>query len=113
MNKPLAVIIVIVVGMLGFLTIYSQTGKVAEVEKAGYSQEGHGTQPGGEKASGGYGAAPAPASGGYGAAPAAGGYGAAPATGGYGTPPPKAGGYGAPPPPKAGGYGAPPPAPGR
>jgi hypothetical protein len=74
MNKPLAIIIVIVVGMLGFLTMYSQTGKVPEVEKVGESLEGHEAQP-----SGGYGAAPAPAAGGYGApAPAAGGYGAPP-----------------------------------
>jgi len=94
MNKPLAIIIVIVVGMLGYLTVYSQTGSAPQVvEKAEVSQEGGAAQP----------------AGGYGAAPAAGGYGAPqPAAGGYGAPQPAAGGYGAPPPPKAGGYGAPP-----
>ena len=82
MNKPLAIIIVIVVGMLGFLTIYSQTGKAPQVEKAGVSQGGHETQ-----SSGGYGGGEA-SSGGYGAAPSSGGYGApAPTSGGYGAPP--------------------------
>ena len=88
MKTPLAILIVIVVGILGFLTIYSQQHEM--------SAQVQGQAPGG-----GYGAAPA--AGGYGAAPAAGGYGAAPASGGYGAP--AAGGYGA---PKAGGYGAPP-----
>ena len=83
MNKPLAIIIVIVVGMLGYLTIYSQTGKAPQVEKAETSQ-------GKEESAGGYGAAPAEPSGGYGAAPA-------PSSGGYGAPAPSSGGYGAPP----------------
>ncbi|MDH3391272.1 MAG: hypothetical protein OEL85_05705, partial [Desulfobulbaceae bacterium] len=80
MNKPLAIIIVIVVGMLGYLTLYSQTGKTPEVvEKAVQKAE----------SSGGYGAAPA--------AETSGGYGApAPSSGGYGAPAPSSGGYGAP-----------------
>ena len=73
MNKPLAIIIVIVVGMLGFLTIYSQTGKAPQVEKDAVSQGGHET-----KTSGGYGGGEA----------SSGGYGAAPSSGGYGTPAP-------------------------
>ena len=91
MRAPLAVLILIVAGALGFLLVYSQTG-IPE-------------KPAGEAPAGGYGAAPA--AGGYGSAPAAGGYGApaggygAPG-GGYGAP---AGGYGAPPKPAAGGYG--------
>ena len=92
MNKPLAIIIVIVVGMLGYLTIYSQTGKTPEVvEKAVTSQGGHGA----EESSGGYGTAPSgESSGGYGApAPSSGGYGApAASSGGYGAPPPSSGG---------------------
>lgn len=77
MKTPLAILIVIVVGILGFLTIYSQQHEM--------SAQVQGQAPGG----------------GYGAAPAAGGYGAAPASGGYGAP--AAGGYGAP--PATGGYG--------
>lgn len=69
MKAPLVVIIVIVVGILGFLVVYSQQhGMPAQ------ATQGH--------AAGGYGSAPA--AGGYGAAPAAGGYGAAPKAGGYG-----------------------------
>ncbi|MCL4475891.1 MAG: hypothetical protein M1508_06660 [Nitrospirae bacterium] len=84
MRAPLAVLILIVAGALGFLLVYSQTG-IPE-------------KPAGEAPAGGYGAAPA--AGGYGSAPAAGGYGAP--AGGYGAP---GGGYGAPPKPAAGGYG--------
>ena len=85
MKTPLVIVLVIVAGMLGFLTIYSQQpGETAQTTQG---------------AAGGYGA-PAPAAGGYGT-PAAGGHGA-PAAGGYGAP--AAGGYGAPA-PAAGGYG--------
>ncbi len=76
MKTPLVVITVIVVGMLGLLVIFSQSGlpekKPAEVTHG--EAGGYGAAP-----SGGYGAVP---SGGYGAAPS-GGYGAAP-SGGYG-----------------------------
>jgi hypothetical protein len=94
MNKPLIVLIAIMVAILGFLVVYSQTRDETTVK----------TKPG-QNAAGGYGSA-APASGGYGSSPAthpAGGYGAPPAAGGYGTPP-AAGGYGAPKAPAAGGY---------
>ena len=81
MKAPLVIMIIIVVGILGFLVIYSQQHEMtAQVNQ--------------EKGA---------AGGGYGTAPKAGGYGTPPAAGGYGAP--KAGGYGAP--PKAGGYGAP------
>ncbi len=72
MKTPLVILIVIVVGILGFLVVYSQ-----KHEMPAQTTQGQG-------AAGGYGAAPA--AGGYGAAPAAGGYGAAPAAGGYGAP---------------------------
>ena len=69
MKTPLVIIIVLVVAILGFLTIYSQQHDMT-------------AQTQGQEAGGGYGSAPA--AGGYGgAAPAAGGYGAAP-SGGYG-----------------------------
>lgn len=88
MKTPLVIIIVLVVAILGFLTIYSQQHDMA-------------AQTQGEGAGGGYGSA-APAGGGYGAAaPAAGGYGGAPAEG-HGSAP-AAGGYGAA--PSSGGYG--------
>lgn len=85
MKAHFAVILMILVGILGFIIGYSMAPTdVAEVRHA-VSQPaapaGSGTA---APASGGYGAAPAPAAGGYGAAP---------------TPP--AGGYGAPPPPAA------------
>lgn len=67
MKTPLVIVLIIVAGMLGFLTIYSQQH---EMVAAGQ----------GQGAVGGYGAA-APAAGGQ-AAPAAGE--AAPAAGGYG-----------------------------
>ena len=67
MKAPQVIIILIVIGMLGFLVVYSQTG-IPEKPAGGHGGAG-----------GGYGA---PAAGGYGA-PAAGGYGA-PAAGGYG-----------------------------
>ncbi len=80
MKTPLVIIIVIVVAILGFLTIYSQQHDMTA------QTQGQGA------AGGGYGSA-APAGGGYGSAPAAGGYGgAAPAAGGYGAAP--SGGYG-------------------
>lgn len=63
MKTPLVIIIVIVVAILGFLTIYSQQHDMTAQ-----------TQGQGAAAGGGYGSA-APAGGGYGAAPAAGGYG--------------------------------------
>jgi len=61
MKTPLVIVLVIVAGMLGFLTIYSQQHEmVAAVQEQG-------------------------AAGGYGGAPAAGGYGApTPAAGGNG-----------------------------
>ena len=95
MKAPLAIMIIIVVGILGFLIVYSQQHEMPVQAMQG------------QAAGGGYGSS-APASGGYGSAPAAGGYGAAPAAGGYGAPSgghgaaPAAGGYGA---PAAGGYG--------
>ncbi len=90
MKTPLVIIIVLVVAILGFLTIYSQQHDMAAQ-----------TQGEGGAAGGGYGSA-APAGGGYGAAaPAAGGYGGAPAEG-HGSAP-AAGGYGAA--PSSGGYG--------
>ena len=93
----------ITVGILGFIIGYSMAPTdVADVRHSVARQAAPAS--GGEAASGGYGAAPAPVSGGYGAPP--------PPSGGYGAPPPPAGGYGAPPPP-AGGYGAPPPPAGR
>ena len=52
MNKPLAIIIVIVVGMLAYLTVYSQTGTRPQAQNTGYSQGGHGTQPAGPSAGG-------------------------------------------------------------
>ena len=70
MKTPLVIIIVLVVAILGFLTIYSQQHDMTA------QTQGEGA------AGGGYGSAPA--GGGYGSAPAAGGYGAAPAAGGYG-----------------------------
>ena len=75
MNKELTGIIVTVAIVIGFLTIYSQTGHPVKLASN-------------QAATGGYGAA-APAAGGHGAtaAPASGGFGAAapkPATGGYG-----------------------------
>ncbi|MBI5205426.1 MAG: hypothetical protein HZA11_10965 [Nitrospirae bacterium] len=89
MKTPLVIIIVLVVAILGFLTIYSQQHDMTA------QTQGEGA------AGGGYGSA-APAGGGYGAtAPAAGGYGAAPAAGDHGAP--AAGGYGSA--PAAGGYG--------
>jgi hypothetical protein len=94
MKAPLAVLILIVAGALGFLLVYSQQHDMAAQPNQG------------QAAGGGYGSAPA--SGGYGSAPAAGGYGSAPAAGGYGAPAgghgkaPAAGGYGA---PSSGGYG--------
>jgi hypothetical protein len=95
MKAHFAIILMILVGILGFIIGYSMAPTdVADVRHA-VSQPAAPASSGGQAppASGGYGAAPAPASGGYGAAPApaAGGYGAAPA--------PPAGGYGAPPPP--------------
>jgi len=77
MNAARIIIIVIVVGIIGFFIVYSQTGIPEK-------------QPGGIHVTGGYGAP----SGGYGAP--SGGYGAP--SGGYGAP---SGGYGAP----SGGYG--------
>ena len=100
MKTHFAIILMILVGILGFIIGYSMAPTdVAEVRHA-VTQPAAAPASGQAASSGGYGTA-APASGGYGAAPAApaGGYGAAPA--------PPAGGYGAPPP--AGGYGAPPP----
>jgi uncharacterized membrane protein len=94
MKTHFAIILMILVGILGFIIGYSMAPTdVAEVRHAV-------TQPAAAPASG----QAASSSGGYGtAAPASGGYGATPApSGGYGAPPP-AGGYGAPPP--AGGYG--------
>ncbi|MBI1810999.1 MAG: hypothetical protein HY035_11365 [Nitrospirae bacterium] len=69
MKTPLVIIVVIVVAILGFLTVYSQQHDMT-------------AQTQGQGAAGGYGSAPA--AGGYGSAPAAGGYGSAPAAGGYG-----------------------------
>jgi hypothetical protein len=90
MKAHFAIILLILVGILGFIIGYSMAPTdVAEVRHAV-------SQPAATAGSG-----TAPASGGYGAAPASGGYGAAPA--------PAAGGYGAAPTPPAGGYGAPPP----
>ena len=83
MKAHFAIILMILVGILGFIIGYSMAPTdVAEVRHAI-------SQPAAPAGSG----TAAPASGGYGAAPASGGYGAAP------TPP--AGGYGAPPPPAA------------
>ena len=80
---PLVIIILIVAGMIGFLTIFSLTGGPEKTQTA-VSEAGGGYGTPAESA-GGYGA-PAESAGGYGApAPAAGGYGA-PATGGYGVP---------------------------
>jgi len=84
MKTPMVVITVIVVGMLGLLVIFSQSGLPEKNTAEPTHQEAGGY---GEAPSGGYGAAP---SGGYGAAPS-GGYGAAP-SGGYGAAP--SGGYG-------------------
>ncbi len=101
MKTPLVIVILIVVGMLGFLVVYSQTGTTEKVASApaagGYGGSGHGSAPSGgygaaAPAAGGYGSAPAPASGGYGSAPAS-GHGAAP-SGGYGAPAAASGGYG-------------------
>ncbi len=118
MKTSFVIIIMITVGILGFIIGYSMAPTdVAKVRHA-VSQKAVPAS-GGEAASGGYGAESgssggygAAASGGYGAAPAAsGGYGAAPApSGGYGAAPaPVSGGYGAAPAPVSGGYGAPPP----
>lgn len=85
MNKPLIVLIAIMVLILGFLVVYSQTRDETAAKITP-----------GRNAAGGYGSA-APASGGYGTSPSphpAGGYGSTPAAGGYGAPPaPAAGGY--------------------
>ena len=68
MKTPMVVITVIVVGMLGLLVIFSQSGLPEKNTAEPTHQEAGGY---GEAPSGGYGAAP---SGGYGAAPS-GGYG--------------------------------------
>lgn len=83
MKAPLVILILIVVGILGFLLVFSQQHDMP----VGQAAQEHG-------AAAGYGSAPA--AGGYGTAPAAGGYGAAPAAGGYGAAPGGApsGGYG-------------------
>ena len=106
MKTHFAIILMILVGILGFIIGYSMAPTdVAEVRHAVSQPAAPAASGQAAPSSGGYGTA-APASGGYGAAPApAGGYGAAPA--------PPAGGYGAPPAPPAGGYGAPPPPAGR
>ncbi len=78
MKTPLVIIIVLVVAILGFLTIYSQQHDMTAQTQGQEAGGGDGSSPAG----GGYGSAPA--AGGYGgAAAAAGGYGAAP-SGGYG-----------------------------
>ncbi len=88
MKTSFAVIIMITVGILGFIIGYSMAPTdVADVRHSVARQAAPAS--GGEAASGGYGAA---ASGGYGAAPASGGYGAAPASGGYGAAPAPSGG---------------------
>jgi hypothetical protein len=58
MKTPLIIVLVIVVGIIGFLTVYSQQHDMA------VASQGHG-------GAGGYGGA----SGGYGGAPSGGGYG--------------------------------------
>ena len=78
MKTPLVIVLVIVAGMLGFLTIYSQQHEMSVASQ----EQG---SPGGESGAAAPAAAPAapvtpPAAGGYGAAapspaPAAGGYG--------------------------------------
>ena len=77
MKTSLVIVIVIVIGILGFLLVYSQQHDMPAQAVQGQAA-GYGSAP----ASGGYGSAPA--AGGYGTAPAAGGYGTAPAAGGYG-----------------------------
>ena len=91
MKLHFAIIIMILVGILGFTIGYSLAPTDVETVRHGSTAypSGGGKQQaasgGGQQqaAGGGYGAAD---SGGYGSAPATGGYGSAPATGGYGAP---------------------------
>ncbi|MFC1844637.1 hypothetical protein ACFLZ5_07610 [Thermodesulfobacteriota bacterium] len=109
MKTNFAIILLITVGILGFMIGYSMAPTDVAVVRHGVSQQAA-PAGGGHAASGGYGAESG-SSGGYGgdAAPS-GGYGAAPPSGGYGAAPaPASGGYGAAPAPVSGGYGAPPP----
>ncbi|KAF0143741.1 MAG: protein product from transcript [Nitrospirae bacterium] len=91
MKTPLVIIIVLVVAILGFLTIYSQQHDMtAQTQGEGAAGGGYGSA---APAGGGYGgSSSAPAAGGYGGAPAE-GHGSAPAAGGYGAAP-SSGGYG-------------------
>jgi Flp pilus assembly protein TadG len=93
MKPQFVIILLILVGILGFIVGYSIAPTDVSVVRHGAPEATTSSSAGHEEASGGYGSA-APESGGYGAAPAAsGGYGAsAPAAGGYGAP--ASGGYG-------------------
>jgi len=74
MNKELTGIIVTVAIVIGFLTIYSQTGHPVKLASNQAASGGYGAA---APAAGAHGGATAPASGGYGAsapAPAAGGW---------------------------------------
>jgi len=108
MKANFVIILLILIGILGFIIGYSVAPTDVETVRHSVTQPTKAGSTGGQ-ASGGYGSsAPAPASGGYGSAPAGAGAPApapapAPAaSGGYGTPAPATGGYGA---PAAGGYG--------
>ena len=104
MKTSFVLIIMITVGILGFIIGYSIAPTDVAKVRHGVSQKAAPAS-GGEAASGGYGAESG-SSGGYGAAPASGGYGAAPApSGGYGAAPAPSGGYGAAPALPAAGYG--------
>ena len=104
MKTNFAIIIIITVGILGFIIGYSMAPTDVAVVRHSVAQKAAPAS-GDGAASGGYGAESG-SSGGYGAAPASGGYGAAPAAGGYGAAPaPPSGGYGGAPAPPSGGYG--------
>jgi hypothetical protein len=95
MKASLVILILIVVGMIGFLLVYSLQHdmplQATQANAAGYGSEPATGENGSAPASGGYGSEPAtgdngsaPASGGYGSEPATGENGSAPASGGYG-----------------------------
>ena len=84
MKTQFVIILMILVGIIGFIIGYSMAPTDVAVVRHAVSQQAAPASQGGAS-SGGYGGSAAPSSGGYGGAAApSGGYGAPPPSGGYG-----------------------------